>query len=193
MTTRHLPAAQAPDSETHHGRALPWLSIGFALSAMCTCGAVCAVVSAKPGASWLANAKAGSASQAFGAGAASADQLDRPAKFLAGIGGQTFTSGARQDAAAEAELLKIGPNIAPVAWDRLPAGDCITVTTKTGQSFSFQILGARPAGKPEQADGAAKIELAVSGCADKGEPIAKAVIQPTNPPAPKAENAARTL
>lgn len=193
MTTRHAPASHAPDLDGPPLRALPWLSIGFALSAICTCGAVCALVSAKPGASWIASAKAGSPSQAFGAGQAASDSLYRPAKFLAGIGGQTFSPGTRRNALAETELPQIGPNIAPVAWDRLPAGDCITVTTKSGQTFSFQILGARPVGKPEQAGSAAKIELAVSGCADLGEPIAKAVIQPTNPTAPKAENAAHTL
>ncbi len=119
--------------------------------------------------------------------------MRRPAKLLSGIGGQTFAPGARQTSSAEAELQQIVPNISPVAWDRLPAGDCITVTAKSGQTFSFRILGARPVGKPEQGDSLPKIELAVSGCADMGEPVAKAVIQPINPPAPKAENAARSL
>ena len=198
MTTRHFPSSQSSDPDVPSARPVPWLSIGIALSALSMCGAVFAFVAAQPGqdlsgAGWLASAKGASLSYAFGAAQPSADTMRRPAKLLSGIGGQTFTPGARQTALAEAELQQTVPNIAPVAWDRLPAGDCITVTVKSGQTFSFRILGARPVGKPEQVDDLPKIELAVSGCADMGEPVAKAVIQPTNPSAPKAENAARSL
>lgn len=198
MTTRRFPSSQSPDSDIFSARSVPWLSIGIALSAITMCGAVFAFVSAQPGqglsgAGWLASAKGASLSEAFGAAPPSAGTMRRPAKLLSGIGGQTFSHGARQNALAEAELPQFVPNIAPVAWDRLSAGDCITVTAKSGQTFSFRILGARPAGKPEQADNLAKIELAVSGCADMGEPVAKAVIQPANPPAPNAANAARSL
>ena len=197
MTTRHIPASHSSGPSSHSpgpdNSALPWLSIGIAFSAVCLCGGVFASVSAEPGTGWLASATGASVSQAFGAAPALPNAPSQPTKLLAGISGQTFSTGARQNASADAELPKIAANIAPVAWDRLPAGDCITVTTKSGQNFSFQILGARPVGKPEQADNPAKIELAVSGCTDMGEPIAKAVIQPTNPAAPKAENAARTL
>ena len=77
-----------------------------------------------------------------------------------------------------------------MAWDRLSAGDCITVTAKSGQIFSFRILGAQPAGKPAQPGDLAKIELAVGACADKGESVARAVIQPT---APKGKTAERSL
>jgi hypothetical protein len=198
MTIRRFPSSHSPDSEIVSARSVPWLSIGIAVSAVTLCGAVFAVVSAQPGqgvpsAGWLGGAKGASLSEAFGAAPPSADTLYRPAKVLSGIGGQTFSSGTRQNALAEAELSQILPNIAPVAWDRLSAGDCITVTVKSGQTFSFRILGARPTGKPEQAGNLAKIELAVSACADMGEPVAKAVIQPTNPPAPKGTNAERSL
>lgn len=199
MTTRQFPSSQSSDSDVPSARPVPWLSIGIPLSALSMCGAVFAFVSAQPGqdlsgAGWPASAKGQSLSDAFGAAQAPADTMGRrPAKLLSGIGGQTFTPGARQTALAEAELQQTVANIAPVAWDRLPAGDCITVTVKSGQTFSFRILGARPVGKPEQVEDLPKIELAVSGCADLGEPVAKAVIQPTNPPTPKAENAARSL
>jgi hypothetical protein len=197
MTIRRFPSSQSPDSDIFSSRSVPWLSIGFALSAVSMCGAVFAFVSARPGealsaAGWFASPKGASLSEAFGAAPSSA-ATSRPAKLLSGIGAQTFSPGARQNASAETELQQIVPNIAPVAWDRLSAGDCITVTAKSGQTFSFRILGARVMGKPEQADNLPRIELAVSGCADMGEPVAKAVIQPTNPPAPKAANTARSL
>ena len=197
MTIRRFPSPQSLDSGIPSARSVPWLVIGFALSAVSICGGVFAFVSTQPGqalsgAGWLAGANGASLSEAFGAAPASAD-TSRPAKLLSGIGAQTFSPGARQNVSAETELQQIVPNIAPVAWDRLSAGDCITVTAKSGQTFSFRILGARPMGKPEQADNLPRIELAVSGCADMGEPVAKAVIQPINPPAPKAENTARSL
>jgi hypothetical protein len=198
MTTMRFPSSQSPDSGIPAERSVPWLSIGIAVSAVSMCGAVFAFVSAQagldlPGAGWLAGAKGASLSEAFGAASPSADAMRRPAKVLSGISGQTFSSGARQDALAEAELSQLVPNIAPVAWDRLSAGDCITVTAKSGQTYAFRIVGARPVGKPEQADNLPRIELAVSGCVDMGEPVAKAAIQPTTPAAPKADNAARTL
>jgi len=197
MTIRRFPSSQSPDFDISAARSVSWLVIGFALSAVSICGAVFAFVSAQPGqalsgAGWLTSAKGASLSEAFGA-ASSADTMRRPAKLLSGIGAQTFAPGARQNASAETELQQIVPNIAPVAWDRLSAGDCITVTAKSGQTFSFRIVGARPMGKPEQADNLPRIELAVSGCADRGEPVAKVVIQPTNPPAPKAGDTAHSL
>jgi hypothetical protein len=197
MTTRRFQRSHSPVSDGFSARSVPWLSIGMALSAILICGAVFAFVSAQPsqslpGAGWLGSAKGPSLSEAFGAAQPSADAMRRPAKWLSGIGAQTFSPGARQNTLAEAELPQIGPNISPVAWDRLSAGDCITVTAKSGQTFSFRILGARPTGAPEQPDNLPKIELAVSGCADMSESVVKAVIQPTNP-APKAANAERTL
>ena len=198
MTTRRIPPSHSPDSEISLVRPFSLLSISIALSAFMVCSAVFALVSAQPGevlsgAGWSASQKSASFSEAFGATPASPETIRHTAKLLSGIGGQTFLPGARQNALTEAELPQILPNIAPVAWDRLSAGDCITVTAKSGQTFSFRILGARPVGKPEQADNLPRIELSVTGCADMGEPVAKAVIQPTTPPAPKTENAARSL
>jgi hypothetical protein len=198
MTIRRFPSSQSPDSDVSFVRSIPWISLSVVLSAVSMCGAVFAFVSVQPsqalsGAGWLVGAKGASLSEAFGAAPTSAETMRHPAKFLSGIGGQTFSPGARQNALTEVGLQEIAPNIAPVAWDRLSAGDCITVTSKSGQTFSFRIVGARSVGKSEQADNLPRIELAVSGCADMGEPVAKAVIQPTNPPAPKAENAARSL
>ena len=197
MTIRRFPSSQSPDSDTFSSRSTHWLSIGIPLSAIALSGAVFAVISEQPGqivpdAGWTAGSRGASLSEAFGA-APPAEVTRRPAQLLSGIGGQTFAPGARPNSLAEAELHQIAPNITPVAWDRLSAGDCITVTIKSGQTFSFRILGARSVGKPEQADNLPKTELSVSGCADMGEPVVKAVIQPTNPHAAKAENPARSL
>lgn len=198
MTIRRFSSSQSPDSEPFPARSVPWFSIGIAISSVALCGAVLAFVSA-PSAQgiadtdWSDSARRATLSEAFGAAPLPADSLRRPAKMLSGIGAQTFSSGTRPIASAEGELPQILPNIAPVAWDRLSAGDCMTVTAKSGQTFSFRILGARPAGKPDPAADLAKIELAVSACAEMGEPVAKAVIQPTNPPAPKGTSAERSL
>ena len=162
------------------------------------CGAVFALASAQPSrglsdAGWPVLANGTVSFPGFRRRAPLGPAALQPAKFLPGIGAQTFARGATPVALAEADMPQIAPNIEPVAWDRLSAGDCITVTAKSGQTLSFRILGARPAGKPDQAGASAKIELAVSACADMGEPVAKAVIQPTTPPTPKAANVERTL
>jgi hypothetical protein len=194
MTIRRFPLSQSLDSETLAARSIPWLSMGVLLSGVTACGAVFALVTAQggQGTGWSGTLPSIALTEAFGTGP-NAEAMRRPAKLLSGVGAQTFSRGAQPNALAETDLPQIAPNIAPVAWDRLSAGDCITVTAKSGQTFSFHILGARPVGKPDQADNLAKIELAVSGCADMGEPVAKAVIQPTNPPVDKHDNAARSL
>jgi hypothetical protein len=198
MTIRRFPSSQSPDVDTLPARSMPWWSVAGAVSAATLCGAVFTVVSAHPGqglpsASWIGEAKGPSLSEAFGTPSLPVGDPRRSAKFLPGIGGQTYAPASRQNALAEGETLQILPNVAPVAWDRLSAGDCMTVTAKSGQTFSFRILGARPTGKPEQVGDLAKIELAVSACAEMGEPVAKAVIQPTTPPPPKVKNAERSL
>lgn len=198
MPIRRFPLPQSPRSQAVTARPLPWLSFGAAVSAVTLCAALVAVVSAQTGpgllgGGWLGTSKGTSLSDAFGAAPPSTSDRARPAKVLSGVGAQTFSSAMRQSALADTEIPQILPNIAPVAWDRLSAGDCITVTAKSGQTFSFRILGARPTGKPEQAGDPAKIELAVSACADMGEPVVKAVIQPTNPQAPQGTHAERIL
>jgi hypothetical protein len=198
MTIRRFPSSQSPDVDTVPVRSMPWWSVASAVSTATLCGAVFAIVSAQPGqglpnVNWIGGAKVPSLSEAFGTPPLASGDPRRSAKFLPGIGGQTFAPAARQNALAEGETLQILPNVAPVAWDRLSAGDCMTVTAKSGQTFSFRILGARPSGKPDQGGDLAKIELAVSACADMGEPVAKAVIQPTTPPAPKGTSAERSL
>lgn len=199
MTIRRFPTSQSPDVDTLPARSIPWWSVASALSALTLCGAVFTIVSAQPGhglpdSGWVGGAKGASLSEAFGAPPLPNGDPRRSAKFLAGIGGQTFAPAARQTALTEGDTLQILPNVAPVAWDRLSAGDCITVTAKSGQTFSFRILGARPTGKPEQGSDLAKLELAVSACSDMGEPVAKAVIQqPTTPPATKGTSAERSL
>lgn len=102
-------------------------------------------------------------------------------KVLSGISGEVFapaTSRAGLDQIASARADAGLPNISPAAWDRLSAGGCITLTTKSGQMLSFRIVGSHLAGEPQHADALPKIDLAVTACTGTGEPIAKAVIEP---------------
>jgi hypothetical protein len=68
--------------------------------------------------------------------------------------------------------------LSPVAWDRLSAGDCISLTTASGQKLSFRIVGTRNAEPSRSAPGAApNIDLAITACAPSSDAILKAVIE----------------
>lgn len=98
-------------------------------------------------------------------------------KILSGINGQTIAPAAIH-AMEQADVVhEDGSSISPVALDRLSAGGCITLTTKSGQQFSFRIVGSHPLGKP-QGDTQPKIDLMVTTCPATGEPVTKAVIEP---------------
>jgi hypothetical protein len=177
-TASQPPAASAP---------MPWLALGLGVSAVSLCAAAIALFSVTP-TMGAADGRSAPFADAFAVPAAQ----EQVTKLLSGIGGETFAPGACSTATADIVLPHNTMDVAPVAWDRLSAGDCITVTSKSGQAFSFRIDGARPTAQPNAAD-APKIELIVTACGTIGEPVAKAVIQPTIPPAPKAPGAARTL
>ncbi len=121
----------------------------------------------------------------FGGDATSGPEL-RSMTVLRGVNGEVFTSPGIQAAADRAASEAAGTgalaNVSPAAWNRLSAGDCITVTTKGGQTLSFSIIGAHPASGPK-AETLPKIDLAVTACSGTGEPIAKAVIEPARVPA----------
>ena len=101
-------------------------------------------------------------------------------RILRGVSGEAVASRPVTDgdlaAATPAELLA-GQQLSPVAWDRLSAGDCISLTIASGQKLSFRIVGAHrgePSRKPAET---AKLDLAVTTCAPGGESIVKAVIE----------------
>ena len=97
-------------------------------------------------------------------------------RMLSGIGGETLASGPVQLAKAAPEPIADTELLSSTAWDRLSAGDCISLTTASGKKLSFRIVGARNA---EAADPAASqnIDLAVSACAPSSDAVLKAVIE----------------
>lgn len=125
--------------------------------------------------------------QAFGA---SLTHNTASTKMLSGVSGEIALPLSAENDAQAAH----GRNISPAAWDRLSAGNCITLTTKSGQTLSFSIVGARPAGEQHDANTQPEIDLAITTCSGPGagEPVAKAVIEPAQPPA-KGTDAQRAL
>ena len=98
-------------------------------------------------------------------------------QILGGVSGEAL--GARQpdlaQASAPGTILK--SELSPVTRDRLSAGDCISLTTASGQKLSFRIIGSHGA-EPSRTDAApASIELAVTACSPGSEAILKAVIE----------------
>lgn len=133
---------------------------------------------------WRTAAAQTAVGPAFGGGVISGPDL-RSMTVLRGVSGEVFTSpGLRAEAGRAASEAANGAlaNVSPAAWNRLSAGDCITVTTKGGQTLSFRIIGAHPASGPK-AETLPKIDLAVTACSGTSEPIAKAVIEPARVPA----------
>jgi hypothetical protein len=115
-------------------------------------------------------------------------------KVLAGISGITAAPGAEAPAVAAAEIVSTGPklDVAPAAWDRLSGGSCMTVTTKSGETLSFRILGVRAGGAAKTAHEAPKLDLAITPCPAAADSVVKAVIEPYAAPA-KTDVPARNL
>jgi hypothetical protein len=129
--------------------------------------------------------------QLFGANAGAAAR--QGTKVLAGVGGETFAPGANRVAMDEIVPDSAAANVKPVAWERLSGGGCMTVTTKSGQSYSFRVQGARPAAAKDANIGRTAVELAIAPCAENAETVVKAVIVPA-PEAPhKPASAERSL
>lgn len=117
------------------------------------------------------------AQAAFGEG----QQAPQLTKVLSGVSGEAFSPSAMRTAVAqlgEAHGDTTLSNVSPAAWDRLSAGGCMTLTTKSGQTLSFRIVGSRPVGDAQLVDALPRIDLAVTTCTATGEPVAKAVIEP---------------
>lgn len=184
MAASRVPSSHS-SAQTPPVRSFSWMHLSLGLCVLSLCAGMVALISARSG----SGPHAELASGAFG----TAQNASGGTKVLNGVAGETFAPGARRVAAVEIETLAEDPNIAPVAWDRLSAGDCISVTAQSGQTLSFRIVGARPTGPAPEAGGSPKIDLVVTTCADKGEPVTKASIQPTTPPEPKAPRAERSL
>jgi hypothetical protein len=187
-----LPSRQTPDTARKPFNHLPIFAAGLGLFAGVFC--TVAVLSQPLGMaldrlSRSAEKDAGVA-QAFGM-KPPANAGTQAVKVLAGINGVTASQSAGLPLAAEI-VADPSPNIAPAAWDRLSNGGCMTVTTKSGASFSFRILGVRP-GTPAKTDHETpKVDLAITACPEAGESIVKAVIEPYGAPV-KAVRPERSL
>ena len=101
--------------------------------------------------------------------------------FLKGVSGEAVasrpvTDGDLAAASTPAQLLS-GQQLSPVAWDRLSAGDCISLTIASGQKLSFRIVGAHRGDPSRKPADAGRLDLAVTACAPGGESIVKAVIE----------------
>lgn len=189
------PSTSSQPSETSAlpQRGLPWAS--FATAAFAGCLSV-GLVAISPSVALLGLADGELSEPAlFGSVPLAGETGAQPMRILTGVSGETFAAGDAKTALAEGEaaLGAPSPNVAPVAWDRLSAGGCMTVTTKTGQTFSFRILGARPAGTGSAAEDLPKLDLAVTACSESSDPVAKAVIEPTHAPVGKLFGVGRSL
>jgi hypothetical protein len=99
------------------------------------------------------------------------------ARMLSGIGGETLAVGSAAMASQTPEARPDTEILSPTAWDRLSAGDCISLTTASGKKLSFRIVGARNA-EDAAASTSQNIDLAVSACAPGSDAVLKAIIEP---------------
>jgi hypothetical protein len=107
-------------------------------------------------------------------------------QILGGVSGEALAAAQPSLAQASAPGTILKSELSPVAWDRLSAGDCISLTTASGQKLSFRIIGAH-GGEPSRAGSApASMELAVTACSPGSEAILKAVIETKTEPKPSA-------
>jgi hypothetical protein len=99
-------------------------------------------------------------------------------RMLRGINGETLgEAGLRANADITQGGLPDTEVLSPAAWDRLSAGNCISLTTASGQKLSFRIMGARNVEAHAQA-APGNIDLAVTACAPGGDAVLKAIIEP---------------
>jgi hypothetical protein len=102
-------------------------------------------------------------------------------KRLPGVSGEMFTPAVALNDTQTATSSQ--GEISLAAWDRLSSGNCIRLTTKTGQTLAFRIVGARPADGANGNQASPEIDLAVTTCEGAGEPlITKAIIESAEQP-----------
>ncbi|MEJ2228516.1 MAG: hypothetical protein P8Y67_09825 [Alphaproteobacteria bacterium] len=105
-------------------------------------------------------------------------------KRLPGISGEMFTPAVALNDTLASDQPR--GEISLAAWDRLSSGNCIKLTTKSGQTLSFRIVGARPVDGANDNRMLPEIDLAITSCEGAGEPISKAVIESSEQPAKDA-------
>ncbi len=101
-------------------------------------------------------------------------------QILRGVNGETVAAvkPANPDQAALPAGSTVAANeVSPVALDRLSAGDCIALTTASGQKLSFRIVGTHAKATSRDRTATATIDLDITACAPGSEAILKAVIE----------------
>ncbi|MGF1622976.1 MAG: hypothetical protein ACFCUR_20490 [Rhodomicrobiaceae bacterium] len=154
-----------------------WLAMGLGLAASAACGI--AIIAQPPGADLrfaLAKDDEGRSITAL----ANRDGNGVIAMHaLAGVNGETFgpqgANGLSENMLAENADEQ---HFAPAAWDELSDARCLTLTTHEGQTFSFRIVGVHPKAAPAKDAKPANVELDIAACAQNGEPVVKALIEP---------------
>ena len=156
---------------------LHWLVMGAGVAASAACSL--AIIARSPDIEIHFALNAGEKGRSIAALATPQDRASGPAQTLAGINGETFGSNEPGDI-AESMLAedKADTHIAPAAWDDLSDARCLTVTTREGQTFSFRVKGVHPKSVSKKPDNGSKVELDIAACAENGEPVAKALIEP---------------
>ncbi len=124
-----------------------------------------------------------------------AQERHQAVKYLNGVSGESLSTGAQNAVTAELISQHDAQNVSPVIWDELSeGGNCLTVKTKTGEAFSFRILGLHKQAQSLSDSSAERaINLAIAACESRGEFIEKAVIELDAPQPPKASTQARSL
>jgi len=130
--------------------------------------------------------------QLFGGSRGADTRSFQEIRQISGIGGETFRPG---ETVAEVEsMLNDGSGIdaAPASWGDLSQSHCLTVTTESGETFSFRILGVSP-DTAEHDAAAGGLKLAIEGCADQSGSVVKAIIEPETRSGPEKAVPERSL
>ena len=98
-------------------------------------------------------------------------------QVLRGVNGETLTLDKPAGADLPASAALAAKDVTPAALDRLSAGDCVSLTTVSGQKLSFRILDTHGAVAQRNRPATATIDLDVTACAPGSEVILKAVIE----------------
>lgn len=128
----------------------------------------------------------------FGTSHGLGTSISQGTRQISGIGGETFRPG---ETVAKAESMltdENGLDAAPASWGELSQSHCLTVTTESGETFSFRILGVSPE-TAEQDTSAGGLQLAIEGCANQSGSVVKAIIEPETRSAPEKAVPERSL
>lgn len=178
------------DSASSSGkiRQLSWLTCA---AAAMTLSAFAVIIYGSSGAAqnMLLNQALTAAAKDREAGQSFAMTASSSAKILAGISGEALPSNPALGApVADTELVGtmgiFHEHVAPAGLGHVTANDCITLTTQTGQTISFRIVGAH-AGKAKGQGALPQLDLEVTACSDADHPISKAHVEPVSAPVEK--------